>query len=45
MRWAGHVACMEKRKRISVFGRKREGKEPLGGSRRRWEDNIKKVRI
>jgi hypothetical protein len=29
MRWAGHVACTEKRKRIPVSGRKREGKSHL----------------
>ena len=42
MRWAGHVACMEKRRggyRILVG--KPEGKRPLGRPRRRWEDNIK----
>jgi len=26
---------------IHYFDRKPEGKEPLGTSRRRWEDNIK----
>jgi len=29
MRWAGHVACMEKRKRIPFCGRKREGNSNL----------------
>jgi hypothetical protein len=42
MRWAGHVACMEKRERIPAFGRERE--EPLGRSRGRWEDTIKKIK-
>ena len=43
MRWTGHVACMEDRRggiyRILVG--KPEGKKPLKGPRRRWEDNIK----
>ena len=28
-------------KRVRGFGRKPEGKSPLGRPRRRWEDNIK----
>jgi hypothetical protein len=43
MRWAGHVERMGERKgayRILV-GRP-EGRRPLGRSRHRWEDNIKK---
>ena len=38
MRWAGHVACMEERRRIfRVLLGKREGKRPLGRPRLRWE--------
>ena len=42
MRWAGHVARMEKRRGAyrALVG-KSEGKRPLGRPRRRWEDNIK----
>ena len=42
MRWAGHVARMGERKglyRVLVW--KTEGKRPLGGPMRRWEDNIR----
>jgi hypothetical protein len=43
MRWAGHIAGMEKRKGgYRVLVKKSEGKRPLGRPRRRWEDNIKK---
>jgi hypothetical protein len=42
MRWAGHVARMgEGRGAYSVSVRRPEGKRPLGGPRRRWEDNVK----
>ena len=42
IRWAGHVAYMGERRGVcSVLVGKREGKRPLGGHRRRWEDNIK----
>jgi hypothetical protein len=42
MRWAGHVARMgEGRGVYGVLVGKPEGKRPLGGPRRRWEDNIK----
>ena len=42
MRWAGHVARMgESRVVYRVLVGKPEGKRPLGGHRRRWEDNIK----
>jgi len=42
MRWAGHVACMGKRRSVyRVLVMKPEGKRPLGRPRRRWEDNIK----
>jgi hypothetical protein len=42
MRWTGHVARMEEGRgvyRILVW--RPEGKRPLEGHRRRWEDNIK----
>ena len=42
MRWAGHVACMGKRRGVyRVLVGKPEGKRQLGRSVRRWEDNIK----
>jgi hypothetical protein len=42
MRWAGHVARMgEGRDVYRVLVGKPKGKRPLGGRRRRWEDNIK----
>jgi hypothetical protein len=42
MRWAGHVARMvEKRNPYRISVGKPEGKSPLGGPGRRWEDNIK----
>jgi len=42
MRWAGHVARMGERRGVhSVLVGKPEGNRPLGGPRRRWEDNIK----
>ena len=42
IRWAGYVARMvEKRGVYRVLVGKLEGKRPLGGSRRRWDDNIK----
>ena len=41
MRWAGHVACMGRRRGVySVLVGKSKGKKPLGRPRRRWEDNI-----
>ena len=41
MRWVGHVARMgERRGLYRVLVGIREGKRPLGRSRRRWEDNI-----
>jgi hypothetical protein len=42
MRWAGHVARMGEGRCVYRFlvGRP-ERKRPLGGARRRWEDNIK----
>ena len=42
MRWAGHVARMgEDRGVHRVLVGKPEGKRPMEGPRRRWEDNIK----
>ncbi|KAJ4443792.1 hypothetical protein ANN_05572 [Periplaneta americana] len=42
LRWAGHVARMgESRNAYRVLVGRPEGKRPLGGPRRRWEDNIK----
>ena len=42
MRWAGHVARMEKGRGVrKVLVGKREKKRPLGRPRRRWEDNVK----
>ena len=42
MRWAGHVALMEKGRGVhKVLVGKPDGKKPLGRPRRRWEDNIK----
>jgi hypothetical protein len=41
MRWAGHVARMEKRNAYRILEGKLEGKRPLGRPRHRWEDNIK----
>ena len=39
MRWAGHVARMERC--AQGFGGKPDGRIPLGRPRRRWEGNIK----
>jgi hypothetical protein len=40
--WAGHVARKrEERKVYKVLVGKPEGKRPLGGPRRRWEDGIR----
>jgi hypothetical protein len=42
MRWMGHVARTEDKKGVyRVLVGKPKGKRPLGGPRRRWEDNIK----
>jgi hypothetical protein len=42
MRWAGHVARMEgKRKVYKVLAGNPEVKRPLGRPRRRWEDGIR----
>jgi hypothetical protein len=42
MRWAGHVASMEKKRKVfSVLVGSPEGQRPLERPRRRWEDGIK----
>ena len=42
LRWAGHVARMEKgRSAFNILTGKPTGKRPLGRPRRRWEDNIR----
>ena len=42
MRWAEHVTLMGEGRGVHrVLVGKPEGKRPLGGPRRRWEDNIK----
>ena len=42
IRWAGHVVRIgEKRGVHMVLMGKPERKRPLGGPRRRWEDNMK----
>jgi hypothetical protein len=41
MRWAGHVARMEKRNAYRLLVGKPGGKRPLGIPRRRWVDNIR----
>ncbi|KDR21941.1 hypothetical protein L798_00493, partial [Zootermopsis nevadensis] len=43
MRWAGHVARMDGTRGVHrVLVGKPEGKRPLGRSRRRWEDNVRR---
>jgi hypothetical protein len=42
MRWTGHVAQMGEGRGVhKVLVGRAESKRPLGGPRRRWEDNIK----
>ena len=42
LRWAGHVARMEEgRSAFKILTGKPTRKRPLGGPRRRWEDNIR----
>jgi len=42
MRWAGYVARMGEGRNVHrVLVGKPEGKRPLGGPGRGWEDNIK----
>jgi hypothetical protein len=43
MRWSGYEACIwEKRNAYRILVGKPEGNRPLGRSRRRWEDHIKR---
>jgi hypothetical protein len=42
MRWVGHIARMrEMGNGYNILVGKLEGKRPLGGPMRRWEDNIR----
>jgi hypothetical protein len=42
MRWAGHVACMGKKRNVCrLLVGKPEGKRPLGRPKYRWVDNIR----
>ena len=42
MRWAGHVARMEKGRTVfEILTGTFTGKRPLGRPRRRWDDNIR----
>jgi hypothetical protein len=41
LKWAGHVARMEKRNLCKILVENPEGKRPLGRPRRRWVNNIK----
>jgi hypothetical protein len=42
MRWAGHVVCMGKPRKLNkVLVGKPEGKRPLGRPRRRWENGMR----
>jgi hypothetical protein len=41
MRWAGHVAQMEKRNAYRILVGKPEGKRPLGRPKCRWVDSNK----
>jgi hypothetical protein len=42
MRWEGGGVCIgEERKMCKVLVRKPEGKRPLEGPKRRWEDGIR----
>jgi 3-oxoacyl-ACP reductase-like protein len=42
MKWAWHVACIEKGRGVSrVLVGIAEGKRPLGRPRCRWDENIK----
>jgi len=42
MRWAGNVACVERREIHTEFWWGNERKRTVGGSRLRWEHNIKR---
>jgi hypothetical protein len=41
MRWAGHVARIEKRRLYKVLVVRPEGKRALGTPRSRWEEGIR----
>ena len=41
MRWGRYVELLEERSVCGVLVGKPERRRPLGGSRHRWEDNIK----
>ena len=42
LRWAKHVACMEKiRNAYRILVGKPEGNRPIGRPRHRWKDNVK----
>ena len=44
LRWAGHVARMQEGgSAFKMLTGKPTGKRPLGGPRRRWEDNIEEL--
>jgi hypothetical protein len=44
MRWAGHVARVEKEREVyKVLVEKPEGKRPLERPRHRWEDVISEI--
>ena len=42
LRWAGHVASMEKsRNSFKILASKLTGKRPLGRPTHRWDDNVR----
>jgi hypothetical protein len=41
LRWAGHLARMQKKNARRILVGNPEGKRPLGRPRGRWVDNIK----
>jgi hypothetical protein len=41
MRWAGHVARVERRGLYRDMVGEPNGRRPLGRPKRKWEDNIK----
>jgi hypothetical protein len=46
MKWVGHVARMgEVRGAYNILVGRPEERRPLGRPRRRWEDNIKMIRM
>ena len=42
LRWVGHVARMEEGRAFKILTGTPTGKKPLGRSRLRWEDNIRR---